>query len=51
VTFPQNTIEVYAELYASGNGDEEFWVRVPLLFFFFWHRAGFPDENTVLQHR
>ncbi|KAI5122971.1 hypothetical protein M0805_006850 [Coniferiporia weirii] len=25
VTFPINTIEVYAELFASGNGDEEFW--------------------------
>jgi len=25
VTIPQNAIEVYAELYASGNGQEEFW--------------------------
>jgi len=25
VTLPDNAIEVYAELYASGNGDEEFW--------------------------
>ncbi|THH10207.1 hypothetical protein EW145_g1493 [Phellinidium pouzarii] len=25
VTFPVNTIEVYAELFASGNGNEEFW--------------------------
>ncbi|KAJ4469422.1 peptide N-acetyl-beta-D-glucosaminyl asparaginase amidase A-domain-containing protein [Lentinula edodes] len=25
VTLPQNTISAYAELYASGNGDEEFW--------------------------
>ncbi|KAJ3558288.1 hypothetical protein NP233_g11538 [Leucocoprinus birnbaumii] len=25
VTLPQNTVEVYAELYASGNGQEEFW--------------------------
>ncbi|OCB89705.1 hypothetical protein A7U60_g3184 [Sanghuangporus baumii] len=25
VTFPKNTIEVYAELFASGNGNEEFW--------------------------
>ncbi|KAG1772681.1 peptide N-acetyl-beta-D-glucosaminyl asparaginase amidase A-domain-containing protein [Suillus occidentalis] len=25
VTLPQNTIEIYAELYASGNGAEEFW--------------------------
>ncbi|KAH8117599.1 peptide N-acetyl-beta-D-glucosaminyl asparaginase amidase A-domain-containing protein [Phellopilus nigrolimitatus] len=25
VTFPTNTIEVYAELFASGNGNEEFW--------------------------
>ncbi|KAH7914650.1 peptide N-acetyl-beta-D-glucosaminyl asparaginase amidase A-domain-containing protein [Hygrophoropsis aurantiaca] len=25
VTLPTNTVEVYAELYASGNGDEEFW--------------------------
>ncbi|KAF8559579.1 hypothetical protein OG21DRAFT_1402188 [Imleria badia] len=25
VTLPQNTVQIYAELYASGNGDEEFW--------------------------
>ncbi|KAG1756769.1 peptide N-acetyl-beta-D-glucosaminyl asparaginase amidase A-domain-containing protein [Suillus paluster] len=25
VTLPQNTVEIYAELYASGNGAEEFW--------------------------
>lgn len=25
VTFPQNAIAAYAELYASGNGEEEFW--------------------------
>ncbi|EIN07360.1 hypothetical protein PUNSTDRAFT_89610 [Punctularia strigosozonata HHB-11173 SS5] len=25
VTLPQNAVAVYAELYASGNGDEEFW--------------------------
>ncbi|KAK7054897.1 hypothetical protein VNI00_003360 [Paramarasmius palmivorus] len=25
VTLPQNAVEVYAELYASGNGEEEFW--------------------------
>ncbi|KIJ69396.1 hypothetical protein HYDPIDRAFT_79703 [Hydnomerulius pinastri MD-312] len=25
ITLPQNTVEIYAELYASGNGDEEFW--------------------------
>ncbi|KAJ7940635.1 peptide N-acetyl-beta-D-glucosaminyl asparaginase amidase A-domain-containing protein [Mycena leptocephala] len=25
VTLPQNAVEVYAELYASGNGQEEFW--------------------------
>ncbi|ESK96973.1 peptide-n4-(n-acetyl-beta-glucosaminyl)asparagine amidase a [Moniliophthora roreri MCA 2997] len=25
LTLPQNAIEVYAELYASGNGEEEFW--------------------------
>ncbi|KAH0583869.1 hypothetical protein H2248_009465 [Termitomyces sp. 'cryptogamus'] len=25
VTLPQNTISVFAELYASGNGAEEFW--------------------------
>lgn len=25
VTLPQNTVEVYAELYPSGNGNEEFW--------------------------
>lgn len=26
VTVPQNSVQVYAELYASGNGNEEFWV-------------------------
>jgi hypothetical protein len=31
VTLPQNTVEIYAELYASGNGAEEFWVRDTLL--------------------
>ncbi|KAL4265299.1 Peptide-N4-(N-acetyl-beta-glucosaminyl)asparagine amidase A [Pleurotus pulmonarius] len=25
VTLPRNAVEVYAELYASGNGNEEFW--------------------------
>jgi hypothetical protein len=25
VTLPQNSVEIYAEIYASGNGDEEFW--------------------------
>ncbi|KAF8201834.1 peptide N-acetyl-beta-D-glucosaminyl asparaginase amidase A-domain-containing protein [Pholiota molesta] len=25
VTLPQNTVKVFAELYASGNGNEEFW--------------------------
>ncbi|KAJ3987341.1 peptide N-acetyl-beta-D-glucosaminyl asparaginase amidase A-domain-containing protein [Lentinula detonsa] len=25
ITVPQNAISAYAELYASGNGDEEFW--------------------------
>ncbi|KAL4067629.1 peptide N-acetyl-beta-D-glucosaminyl asparaginase amidase A-domain-containing protein [Scleroderma citrinum] len=25
VTLPQNTVEIYAELYASGNAQEEFW--------------------------
>ncbi|KAK7467151.1 hypothetical protein VKT23_004210, partial [Stygiomarasmius scandens] len=25
VTLPQNTVELYAELFASGNGQEEFW--------------------------
>ncbi|KLO12594.1 hypothetical protein SCHPADRAFT_407216 [Schizopora paradoxa] len=25
VTFPDNTVEVYAEIFASGNGNEEFW--------------------------
>ncbi|PPR08105.1 hypothetical protein CVT24_010566 [Panaeolus cyanescens] len=25
VTVPQNAVEIYAELYASGNGNEEFW--------------------------
>ncbi|KAJ7172471.1 peptide N-acetyl-beta-D-glucosaminyl asparaginase amidase A-domain-containing protein [Mycena filopes] len=25
VTLPKNAVEVYAELYASGNGQEEFW--------------------------
>lgn len=31
VTLPTNTVEVYAEIYASGNGDEEFWVGLSLL--------------------
>ena len=26
VTVPQNALQVFAELYASGNGNEEFWV-------------------------
>lgn len=26
VTFPRNAVQIYAELYASGNRDEEFWV-------------------------
>lgn len=26
VTLPRNAVQVYAELYASGNGNEEFWV-------------------------
>ncbi|KAH0830569.1 peptide N-acetyl-beta-D-glucosaminyl asparaginase amidase A-domain-containing protein [Lanmaoa asiatica] len=26
VTLPRNTVEIYAELYASGGSDEEFWV-------------------------
>ncbi|EGN92433.1 hypothetical protein SERLA73DRAFT_172869 [Serpula lacrymans var. lacrymans S7.3] len=25
VTLPRNTVQIFAELYASGNGDEEFW--------------------------
>jgi hypothetical protein len=25
VTLPTNAVAVYAEVYASGNGDEEFW--------------------------
>jgi hypothetical protein len=25
VTLPRNSVQVFAELYASGNGDEEFW--------------------------
>ncbi|EIW85186.1 hypothetical protein CONPUDRAFT_87677 [Coniophora puteana RWD-64-598 SS2] len=25
ITLPKNTVEIYAELYASGNGNEEFW--------------------------
>ncbi|KAF8798027.1 hypothetical protein BYT27DRAFT_7343797 [Phlegmacium glaucopus] len=25
VTFPRNAVQIYAELYASGNGNEEFW--------------------------
>ncbi|KAK0228539.1 peptide N-acetyl-beta-D-glucosaminyl asparaginase amidase A-domain-containing protein [Armillaria fumosa] len=25
VTLPSNTVEIYAELFASGNGQEEFW--------------------------
>jgi Peptide N-acetyl-beta-D-glucosaminyl asparaginase amidase A len=26
ITLPRNAVQVYAELYASGNGNEEFWV-------------------------
>lgn len=26
VTLPKNSVAVYAELYASGNSEEEFWV-------------------------
>lgn len=26
MTIPQNAVEIYAELYASGNSQEEFWV-------------------------
>jgi len=26
VTLPQNAVQVFAEIYASGNGAEEFWV-------------------------
>ncbi|KAF9264680.1 hypothetical protein L218DRAFT_1024885 [Marasmius fiardii PR-910] len=34
VTFPRNTAQVYAELFASGNGQEEFWYNnVPNQFF------------------
>ena len=25
MTFPINTVEIYAEIFASGNGNEEFW--------------------------
>ncbi|KAF8136358.1 peptide N-acetyl-beta-D-glucosaminyl asparaginase amidase A-domain-containing protein [Boletus edulis] len=28
VTLPRNTVQIYAELYASGNGDEEFWTSI-----------------------
>jgi hypothetical protein len=28
VTIPQNAIEIYAEIYASGNSQEEFWVCI-----------------------
>ncbi|KAL0946894.1 hypothetical protein HGRIS_013058 [Hohenbuehelia grisea] len=39
VTVPQNAVEVYAELYASGNGQEEFWYfNVPDQFL-----SDFPD--------
>lgn len=27
VTVPTNAVAAYAELYASGNNEEEFWVR------------------------
>lgn len=30
VTLPKNTVKVFAELYASGNGNEEFWVSLLL---------------------
>jgi hypothetical protein len=25
---PQNLVEAYTELYAEGNGNEEFWVNI-----------------------
>ena len=28
MTVPQNAVGIYAELYASGNAEEEFWVRL-----------------------
>ncbi|KAF6760173.1 peptide N-acetyl-beta-D-glucosaminyl asparaginase amidase A-domain-containing protein [Ephemerocybe angulata] len=31
VTLPQNTVQIFAELYASGNSQEEFWVRYTCL--------------------
>ncbi|KAL0581740.1 hypothetical protein V5O48_000322 [Marasmius crinis-equi] len=34
VTFPRNTVQVYAELFASGNAQEEFWYsNIPNEFF------------------
>lgn len=30
ITLPQNTVAVYAELLASGNGNEEFWVSLAI---------------------
>ncbi|KAG7092458.1 hypothetical protein E1B28_008812 [Marasmius oreades] len=34
ITFPRNTVQVYAEVFASGNGQEEFWYNnVPNEFF------------------
>lgn len=34
VTLPKNTVSVYAELYASGNAQEEFWV-LPLVYSYY----------------
>ena len=36
VTLPRNAVQVFAELYASGNGDEETWVYLNL-------RCEYPD--------
>lgn len=47
VTLPRNTIKVFAELYASGNGDEEFWVGGFLLSCLF---PFLNPHSTVLQH-
>lgn len=44
ITFPTNIVEAYAEIYASGNGDEEFWVSTHIHFFFL---STLSDGNSI----
>jgi hypothetical protein len=40
VTLPQNSVQVYAELHASGNANEEFWVG--------GQSSGLPSRNALM---